>query len=419
MMIQSYLQRILALCFRIGADPRDSEDVRLNKAMLVNASFMFIIAGLLWGVAYLLLGEPLAGAIPLSYGIFSSLSVVYFALKRRFEFFRFSQLLLILLLPFLLMLALGGFINSSAVILWSFISPLGALLFSEPRRAPRWLLAYLGVLILSGFLQTYVRVANNLPEILLIPFFILNIGVVSAIAFYLLYFFVGQKNKALQLLRLEQEKSESLLLNILPGEVANRLKGGERTIADYYESVSVLFADMVGFTRLTAELSPTAMVELINEIYSQFDSLVEKYGVEKIRTIGDSYMIASGLPRQRPDHAIILARLALEMNACLQTLDTVRKHALTFRIGINSGPVIAGIVGQMKFQYDIWGDTVNIASRMESQGEPGKIQVTQAFYELIKDDFICEPKGQVAIKGGGSIETWILSGMNPPLGRVK
>jgi guanylate cyclase len=245
---------------------------------------------------------------------------------------------------------------------------------------------------------------------LLIPFFILNIGTVSAIAFALLYFFVRQKDQALHLLRLEQEKSESLLLNILPREVADRLKSGEDTIADSYESASILFADMVGFTRLTAELSATAMVELINQIYSRFDLLVEKYGAEKIRTIGDNYMVAAGLPRRDPDHPAVLALLALEMKTCVEDLAAENGHPLAFRIGINAGPVIAGVVGRKKFQYDVWGDTVNIASRMENQGEPGKIQVTQAFYELVKDRFVLEPKGQVAIKGKGEMAAWFLIG---------
>ena len=410
MMVHSIRHKILALCFRIGADPTDSDEARLNKAVMVNASFMFIAAGLLWGTAYILLGEPLAGAIPFSYGIFSLLSVIFFALTRRYEFFRFSQLLLILLLPFLLMVALGGFINSSAVIIWSFISPLGALLFSEPRSAPRWLLAYLGVLIVSGFLQPYLRVANNLPGILLIPFFILNIGAVSAIAFALLYFFVGQKNLALELLQLERAKSEKLLLNVLPRQVAVRLKGGEKIIADHYDCATILFADMAGFTPLTEELEPTEMVRLLNSVYSHFDSLVEECGAEKIRTIGDNYMVAAGVPSPSLNHAHILARLSLEILTYLATLPPLGQKRLSFRIGMNSGPVIAGVIGHKKFQYDVWGDTVNIASRMESQGEPGKIQITQATYQLIKDEFICEPKGQVVIKGKGLMDTWNLVG---------
>jgi guanylate cyclase len=308
------------------------------------------------------------------------------------------------------MVALGGFINSSAVILWSFISPLGALLFSEPRSAPRWLFAYLGALIISGFLQPYVRTANHLSEVLLIPFFILNIGTVSAIAFALLYFFVGQKNLALELLQLEQEKSERLLLNVLPRQVAVRLKSGENIIADHYDCASILFADMAGFTPLTEEMEPAAMVTLLNHIYSHFDSLVEKCGAEKLRTMGDNYMVAAGVPTPRPDHAHVLARLSLDMMAYLTVLPPLGQKRLSFRMGMNSGPVIAGVIGHKKFQYDVWGDTVNIASRMESQGEPGKIQISQATYELIKDEFICQPKGQVAIKGKGLMETWNLVG---------
>jgi adenylate cyclase len=312
------------------------------------------------------------------------------------------------------MVALGGFINSSAVILWSFICPLGALLFAEYKQSPRWLVAYLVLLALSGILQPYVGFANHLPQSLVIIFFVLNIGAVSSIAFVLLHYFVGQKERAYRLLRLEQDRSESLLLNVLPREIAARLKGGERVIADHYPSVSILFADLVGFTPLTNQLSPTAMVELLNEIYSHFDSLIEKHGVEKIRTIGDNYMIAAGLPRPRTDHAQVIARLALEMNAYIGSLAPVGDRRLSFRLGINSGPVIAGVIGHKKFAYDVWGDTANIASRMESQGVPGKIQITQATYELIKADYICEPHGQIDIKGKGPMQTWFLVSDSSP-----
>jgi adenylate cyclase len=232
----------------------------------------------------------------------------------------------------------------------------------------------------------------------------------------LLHYFVGQKELAYRLLRVEQERSEDLLLNILPPEIAARLKGGEQTIADHYPSVSILFADLVGFTPLTNVLSPNEMVELLNEIYSHFDSLIEKYGVEKIRTIGDNYMIASGLPRPRPDHAQSLANLALEMNTYIASLDPVAGHHLSFRMGINSGSVIAGVIGRKKFAYDVWGDAVNIASRMESQGVPGKIQITRNTYGLLKDDFVCELVGSIDVKGIGQMETWFLASAKEDLG---
>ena len=409
MLPTQFPRQVITAIARIGADSNDSDDVRLQKALLVGGSFMFILAGALWGLMYIAFGERLAGAIPLGYAAISFCSVILFAWTRRYRFFRFSQLMLILLLPFLLMVALGGFIHSSAVILWSLICPLGALLFDEPRFAPRWFLTFLGLVVLSGLVQPYVRLTNNLPPALVITFFVLNIGAVSAIAFTLLYSFVRQKNNALRLLRIEQEKSENLLLNILPKEIAAILKNESRTIADHFDGVSILFADMVGFTPLTAQMKPGEMVELLNEVFSYFDTLVDKYSLEKIRTIGDSYMVASGVPRPRSDHAQALAHMALEIQAYMHSHPTCVSRQLDFRIGINSGPVVAGVIGRKKFIYDLWGDAVNTASRMESHGVPGKIQITHATYELLRDQFVCEPRGTVSVKGKGEMEVWFVT----------
>jgi guanylate cyclase len=166
----------------------------------------------------------------------------------------------------------------------------------------------------------------------------------------------------------------------------------------------------VNFTPLTASLPPAEMVDLLNEVFSYFDSLVEKYGVEKIRTIGDSYMVAAGVPRPRPDHAHALARMALEMCDYVSRHTFKNGHSLNFRVGLNSGPLIAGVIGRKKFIYDIWGDAVNTASRMESHGAAGKIQISRATYDLIQDDFICEPRGSITVKGKGEMEVWYVVG---------
>ena len=200
------------------------------------------------------------------------------------------------------------------------------------------------------------------------------------------------------------------MLNILPPEIAAILKNEERTIADYFPGASILFADMVGFTPMTAAMAPAAMLELLNEVFTFFDSLVDKYGLEKIRTIGDSYMVASGVPRPRPDHAQALARMALDMRDYVQTNPTCVSRQLNFRIGMNSGPVVAGVIGRKKFIYDLWGDAVNTASRMESHGTPGSIQITRETYELIKGEFVCEPRGTIQVKGKGEMQTWYLVG---------
>jgi len=394
-------QRALSAIARIGSDPNDEDDIRLQKSLLVVSAFPFMLAGFVWGIMYFLFHEPLAGAIPFSYGIFSLLSILYFARTRQYALFRFSQLFLILLLPFLLMAALGGFINGSAVILWALSCPLGALLFDKPRRALPWFLAFILLVVLSGFLQPHMSLVDHLSPVLVIFFFVINLFGVSSIVFLMVSYFVGQKN-------LFQQKSETLLLNILPKEIAAILKNESRTIADHFEEASVLFADMVGFTPLSARLPPVEMVELLNEVFSFFDSLLDKYGVEKIRTIGDSYMVASGVPRERSDHAQALAHMALEMQDYISNHTFHNGQRVSFRIGINSGSMIAGVIGRRKFVYDVWGDAVNIASRMESHGLGGAVQITQATYELIRDEFVCEPRGTVNVKGKGEMDVWLV-----------
>lgn len=417
--MQEIASRLFRRLLQIGVEPDDTADVRLIKGMLMGFSVMVIPAGFIWGFIYIYFNEPVAGIFPLIYGCMTILSIAIYALTGHYYRFRFVQLLMILVLPFLLLLALGGFINSSAVIVWSFISPLGALVFSERRWALRWFIAFIAVVVVSGLLQPYLRPSNNLPTWLVYGFFVMNIGTIAVVTFVLFFYFIGQKDRALQLLRQEQEKTDTLLLNVLPKEIAAILKYENRLIADHHDMASVMFADVVGFTSLSAELAPAEMVEMLNEVFSYFDSLVEKYGLEKIRTIGDNYMVGSGVPHPRPDHAHALVRMALEMLAYTNPDGEVAdgdshvangsraaKSRLQFRIGINSGPMVAGVIGRRKFHYDLWGDPVNVASRMESHGEPGKIQITRETYELIKDDFVCSSRGTIFVKGKGAMETW-------------
>jgi adenylate cyclase len=382
----------------IGMDLNDDDEIRLQKKMLVICALIFAVAAAPWGVMYFIFDQPMAAAIPLSYSLISLLSIVQFKLTRRYHFFRFSQLLLILLLPFFLMMRLGGFFNGSAVIIWGFLGPLGALLFDLPRRALYWFLAYSSLVIVSGFIQPSGDSTVLFPLAFIYSFFVANVVVVGALIFTMLFYFVAQKN-------MYQEKSETLLLNILPKEIVCILKNNQCTIADQYDGVSILFADVVNFTPMSASMKPTEIVGLLNEVFSYFDSLVEQYGLEKIKTIGDCYMVASGVPRQRTDHAQSLVRLALEFQ------DWVKGHSfngrtLEFRIGINSGPVVAGVIGTKKFIYDLWGDAVNTASRMESHGQRGTIQITRATYDLVKDEFECESRGTVSVKGKGEMEIW-------------
>jgi class 3 adenylate cyclase len=213
-----------------------------------------------------------------------------------------------------------------------------------------------------------------------------------------------------ELVEIEKEKSEHLLLNILPGTIAGRLKAGEKTIANGHQIVSVLFADLCGFTKLSRKTSPADLVSMLNEIFTTFDDIVKNHGVEKIKTIGDCYMLVGGLPNPRDDHAHAVADTALEMVQALERINKNRDIDLAMRIGIHSGPVVAGVIGKIKFTYDIWGDTVNVASRMESSGLPGKIHISEQTMAELNSQFNLEERGMVECKGLGQVKTFFVNG---------
>jgi class 3 adenylate cyclase len=215
---------------------------------------------------------------------------------------------------------------------------------------------------------------------------------------------------ALNALAEEQRKSDRLLRNILPGPIAQELKRQERTIADSFPEVTVMFADIVGFTELAAQTDPIELVEILNVIFSEFDQLTEEHGLEKIKTIGDAYMVVGGLPAAKPNHAEAIAAMALDIQSIISEYCQDTGQSLSIRVGINTGPVIAGIIGTKKFIYDLWGDTVNIASRMESHGIPGCIQVTEATYQRLKSQYLFEERGPVQVKGRGEMNCYLLKG---------
>ena len=222
-----------------------------------------------------------------------------------------------------------------------------------------------------------------------------------------------QEQAYLEQLRIEREKSERLLLNVLPKSIADRLKQGETSIADSFPDVTVLFADLGDFTRLATELPAPELVHLLDEIFSKFDWLAELHLLEKIKTIGDAYMAVGGLPMPRPDHVEAVAEMALDMQKVVTKLNAGDRKSFELRIGISTGPVVAGIIGSKKFIYDLWGDTVNIASRMESLGQLGAIQVSEPTYERLKDKYTFERRGKIEVKGKGKMTTYFLTGRTP------
>ena len=398
---------MLGFLTRIGAAPAETDEERIHRMVYVGASFASVPALLLYGWLFLDFGAPLAALVMFGYLAIGVLCLMLFGLTRR-NFHTYLKIFISAHLSASLAItyALGGIFASAVHAVWGLLTPLGALVVLSPRAAIRWFLAYLVLLsICLGISQAITEPFNTLQPRALLYLTVMNISGVSIFAFAILYYFVQQRDRLFHLLRDERERSEELLLNILPKDIVAILRDRPQTIADHFDGATILFADVVNFTPLAAKLTPKQTVELLNQVFSYFDTLVDKYGVEKIKTIGDCYMVASGVPRPRHDHAQVLARLALEMRDFVECHE-FNGERLELRIGINSGPVVAGVIGQKKFIYDLWGDAVNTASRMESHGGAGIIQITGATYDLIGNDFVCVPRGKIEVKGKGEMEVW-------------
>lgn len=402
----------VALLAGIGADARDDEELRQKKALLVLLAVLMLPVSVVWGSLYLGFGAQV-GVVPFIYFAVSLGSLVVFARTRRLQPFLVTQLLDIMLTTSAGQMLVGGFLPSGGVGLWGILAPLGALVFLEVRQAVRWFVAFLVIFLLTGLAGDVLFTDADLPVWFTSTMLALNVVGTASVAFALLASFAHQRNVALTALRAEQEKSELLLMNILPRPIAERLKAATQTIADHFDAASILFADVVDFTPLSQRLPPAEMVGILDRLFSRFDALVERHGLEKVKTIGDCYMAAAGVPNPSPDHARKAALLALDMRDVVATWAVAGQPGLELRIGINSGPVVAGVIGTKRFLYDLWGDAVNTASRMESHGTPGEIQITRETYELLKDEFVCRPRGTISVKGKGEMETWYLVGSRP------
>ena len=405
-----YAQPWLDRAARIGADPRDDDGLRLRKALLVLVAVLILPISLVWGALYLALGAT-AGLVAWLYFVVSAGAIAIFSRTRDTEWLLRVELLALLLAPTSSMAFVGGFVGSGAVGLWGILAPLGALVFNGARSGLRWFVAFVAVFLVSGIVGEVAGLGQStLPAWFESTMIALNVTVAGAIVFLLLMLFVRQREDALAALQAEQDRAENLLLNILPRSIADKLKADSATIADQFAAASILFADIVDFTPLSDHMQPAEVVGLLDHLFTHFDLLAERYGVEKIKTIGDCYMVAAGVPTPRADHARVTALMALDMRDAMRSDDNVGHLGLELRIGINSGPVVAGVIGRKRFLYDLWGDAVNTASRMESHGTPGRIQVTRATYELLREEFDLEPRGTVPIKGKGDVETWYLIG---------
>lgn len=409
--INESIQSGLSLFRRIVTDPNESDDVGVKKMMIAGANLAMVPVGFMLTLFYYYLTEAPQILWIGTGAILWMLSIVFLFPKLHKDNYWWGNVagtgVVVMLLSFTL--AMGGFENSGYLFpLLGLSNPIVGAINLKPRDAMFWLFVHVACLFAVPFLQLYLPSYNISPTLSSLMFSIIA-AVASVWYFVIFLYFIQQRDEAFRLLKVEQAKSESLLLNILPQEIALTLKNEQRLIAEHFPSASILFADVVSFTPMSATMTPTELVELLNEVFSYFDELVEKYGAEKIKTIGDCYMVASGVPRLNPNHAKVLAQLALDIRDYVDQHEFCGKR-LTFRIGINSGPVVAGVIGHKKFAYDLWGDAVNTASRMESHGTGGVIQITETTYNLIRDEFVCESRGTINVKGKGEMKVWQVIG---------
>jgi guanylate cyclase len=280
---------------------------------------------------------------------------------------------------------------------------MGALVFSSVRASIGWFAFFAAVFVGSGVVGEVTGGLSTLPRWFSTTMLALNVVVGGAVVFTLLAVFARQRQDA-------QDRADTLLLNILPRSIADKLKAQPQTIADAFTSASILFADVADFTPMAERMEPVRVVEMLDQLFGHFDDLAERYELEKIKTMGDCYMAAAGIPVPREDHARAVALMALDMLEAVREQGAMASLGFELRIGINSGPVVAGVIGRKRFLYDLWGDAVNTAGRMQTEGTPGRIQITAATHELLKDEFVCEPRGSVTVKGKGAMETWYLIG---------
>ena len=384
-------------------DLNDTDEIRLEKFAAFLVAGSCCLAAIVWtAMYYIVFGWGLTTLLPLSFAILVGFSLFISHITKNHKYAIYTQIICILYIPTFIQWSIGGVFDSGFVLAWAFLGPICALMFFPVRKSIPWFLLFLLNVVITVILNDFfVSRGQVVSEDTRLVFFIMNLSISSIVIYIFASYYVAAAVR-------ERDNANKLLLNILPKEIASILKKKEGTIADRHESASVLFADIVGSTPLFSNLDPGEVVNWLNEIFSMFDNLVDKYGLEKIKTIGDNYMVASGVPTPRPDHAQALAHFALDMLACLKDIPARNKKQIEFRVGINSGPLVAGVIGKRKFQYDLWGDTVNVASRMESHGEVGKVHISKASFKLLKDDFDCLPRGSIPIHGKGTMETWYL-----------
>lgn len=410
--------------------PSDTDEQKLQKTLLIFACGLMGFAAMLWLFIYHAMGIKYSSTVPLIYLAVSAATLGIYLWNLNFEFFRFAQTSLYLFVPFIMQWSIGSYVTSSGVMLWALLAPIGVMVFQGPKESVPWFFAYLVMTAISGFFDYYLAYgtekSSGMPLQTIAVFFVLNFAAMSTIVYLLVVYFVRQKDRLKEaldhqhsMLQVEQERSERLLLNVLPGHIAERLKRDPSVIADGLADCTVMFADLTDFTRLSEELPPRDMVALLNEVFSWFDGLAEQYQLEKIKTIGDAYMVAGGLLDHDAKYTEAIVNMALDVRDRIGERKTRMGESLGIHIGIGSGPVVAGVIGVKKFIYDLWGNAVNVASRLSTEATSGGILVDVTTYRRLRGLYQFEGPEPLNVKGQRQITAYRLIAKLPQVAEVQ
>jgi adenylate cyclase len=394
--VQTLLDRVMGL----ADEPTDDDDLRLRKRVVVIAGYILVVAPLQLPV--LAQGLPLAWFVAATMPLVSAINLVLLARTKRLDRYVNVLILSVLLFPAVIEVSLGGLAGASAAVVFAFLGPVFALLGLGPRRATAWFVAFMAVVI--GVVLLDPLVSSRIPPQpypLRLVWYVANLGVPLGITFALLRYTDVRRRRA-------EARSQELLTNAIPRSIAARLQHGEERIAESYPDTTVLFADLAAFTPWASRTDPARVVSFLDLLFSRFDELAAEHGVEKIKTTGDGYMAVAGALEPRADHASAAARLAGDMLRAVEDLRRDFDAPLELRIGLASGPVVGGVIGRQRILFDLWGDTVNTASRMQSSGVPGRIHVAQSTRDLLLDEFGYEEREPVDVKGLGPMTTYLL-----------
>lgn len=424
LLVGVFVNRFRTSLKRISTSIVDAPEIVVQKMSIVYISIATCAAALVWTSLYLYYyGFCIITALPFIYFLLVGPALIIYFITKRQQVLVVTQLFCIFFITLALEFACGGF-KGGVVILWAFLAPVGALMYQGIRQAAIWMgLFILAIVCLAVFHDYFAQFFHPIPETASFMFDCMNILGPLIVVYLSMQFFVKsvirdgrllQENnvllsKTLDALKTEKQKSDDLLLNILPGEVADELKVRGVTTAKQFDHVTVLFTDFVNFTQASERMNPQQLVDELHTCFKTFDEITGKYSIEKIKTVGDAYLAAAGLPVSDSDHAENVVRASIEIARFMnERFASSGGSTFNIRIGIHSGPVVAGIVGVKKFAYDIWGDTVNTAARMEQNSEPGKINVSETTHELVKDKFNFTYRGEIEAKGKGQMKMYFV-----------